>query len=239
MRSVVGTGQRGRGRARAVGVAVLAVAVGLGVAACGTRARTPLADDQMSGFLDDYSPLAPGGPEQPTFVYRDPDVRWDAYDRILFEPVTIWRSGKDSLAAIPPADLDRLARALHESVRAQLARSFAIVQQPGPGTLRIRLALTQARQSDPLLDIFTDAVEPGAELPADAPLGDATREFVAHAAIEGEISDAGSGRTLAAGVDRRRARELRTWGDVRAGADRWAAWFAGRLAQARGAAPSR
>jgi hypothetical protein len=223
-----------------VGRVVVAAATAAALAAGGCARRPPApADADMSGFLDDYSHLAPGAPDQPSFVYRDPDVRWEAYDRVVFEPITIWRSGENALAPVPPEDLARLAYELQHSVLAQLARTFTIVQQPGPATLRIRLALTQAKQTDPLLDVFTDAVPPDAREPGNAPLHPATRDFVAAAAIEGELSDAMSGRMLAEGVDYRRARALRTWDDVRAAADRWAAWFAGRLAEARRGTASR
>ena len=216
-------------RARLAGLGLVAA---LGLIACGARApRLPA--DEMSGFLDDYSRLAPGGPDQPSFVYRDPQARWGGYERILFEPVTIWRSGRGSLADIPGADLERLAFELQRSVRAQLERHFELVDRPGPGVLRVRLGLTQARQADPLLDIFTYAVPPMDDLPADEPLTAATRGFVAAAAVEGELSDTVTGTLLAAGVDRRRTHELRTWAGVRAAADRWAAWFAGRLERAR------
>jgi hypothetical protein len=224
---------------------VLALLLALGVTGCAHRApkrpaappQIPLAD--TSGFLDDYSLLAPGGPDQPTWVYRDPAAPWRAYTRVVFEPVTIWRSGQTSLQEIPQSDLERLSFELHRSVRLALARHFDVVEdgEPGPGTVRVRLGLTQARQADALLDIFTWAVPPPGDLPATEKLSRATRDFAMQAAIEGEISDATSGRLLAAGVDHRRGAELRTWGDVRAAADRWAAWLSDRIERARATAP--
>ncbi len=189
----------------------------------------------MSGFLDDYSRLVPGGPDQPTYVYRDPNARLDGYDRILFEPVTIWRSGKQSLADIPPADLERLAFELQRAVQSRLERSYPLVAQPAPRVLRIRLGLTLARQDDAVLDVFTYEVPPTGAFPTDEPLAPATRAFVDAAALEGELSDAMSGAVLAMGVDRRRRQQLQTWGDVRAAADRWAAWFESRLERVRAA----
>ncbi|HEV7733202.1 MAG TPA: DUF3313 domain-containing protein [Candidatus Binatia bacterium] len=212
---------------------VASLVVALSVVACAKRVTPVLNAAEMSGFLDDYSRLVPGGPDQPTFVYHDRRATLAAYDRILFEPVTIWRSGKQSLADIPPEDLERLAFELQRAVRTRLERSFRLVDQPGPGVLRIRLGLTQARQDDPVLDVFTYAVPPTAAFSGDEPLAPATRTFVDAAALEGELSDAASGAVVAMGVDRRRAHQLQTWADVRAAADRWAAWFEGRLERAR------
>jgi hypothetical protein len=188
---------------------------------------------QMSGFLDDYSRLAPGGPDQPTFVYRNPDARMDQYHAILFEPVTIWRSGKQSLADIPVADLKRLAFELQHAVRARLARGFKLVKKPGPGVLRVRLGLTQARQDDPIVDVFTFEVQPIAMPSDETALVPATREFVNAASLEGELTDASTGSLVAIGVDRRRARTFETWGDLRAASERWATWFESRLEKAR------
>jgi hypothetical protein len=185
-----------------------------------------------SGFLDDYARLVPGVGDQPTFVYRDPNAQWERYDRILFEPVAIWRSGKGSLSDVPQRDLERLASTLQRSVRSRLRRSFRLVKRPGPNVLRVRLALTVARADDPVLDVFTWAVPPTAP-PPQGPLAPATQRFVDAAAIEGEVSDAESGTVFAAGVDRRRRQALTTWAELEAASDRWAAWFAERLERAQ------
>ena len=225
---------------------VLLLLAALGATACLQRApKRPAAPPQIplaetSGFLDDYTVLVPGGPDQPTWVYRDPTAPWGEYDRVVFEPVTIWRSGQTSLQGIPQSDLERLAFELHRSVRLALARHFDVVvpdDETPPRTLRVRLGLTQAQQADPLFDVFTWAVPPPGELPATEKLSPATRDFVMHAAVEGEISDATSARLLAAGVDHRRGTELRTWGDVRAATERWAAWLSDRIERARAEAP--
>jgi hypothetical protein len=220
-------------RARVVVLALLVVVSG--VAACAKKRVAPVtAAMETSGFLDDYSRLVPGGPDQPTMVYRDPNAKLDGYDAILFEPVTIWRSGKQSLADIPPDDLTGLAFALQRAVHARLERAFKLVDQPGPRVLRVRLGLTQAKQDDPILDVFTCEMQP-TRLPADdVALAPATQAFVDAAALEGELTDAATGAVMVIGVDRRRARPLRTWGDVRAASERWATWFEGRLERALG-----
>lgn len=230
---------RGVGRRGAGWVASLGVAVALAGGACARKpapapAAAPAPAPVGSGFLDDYARLVPGTAEQPSLVYRDPQARWSAYDRILFEPVAIWRSGASSLNDVSQADLERLAWTLQRAVAARLARGYTLVDGPGPGVLRVRLALTDARQEDPVLDVFTWAVPPAVTPGAEAALAPATRRFVDAAAIEGEVSDAETGAVLAAGVDRRRAKPITTWAELDAAASGWAAWFAGRLEQARG-----
>ena len=210
-----------------LGLVMLAL---LSIAAC-TRPPRPA---DMSGFLDDYTKLRKGPPEGATLAYRNAGANWAGYDKILFEPVTIWRSGKRSLDEIPEDDLQRLADEFHIAVRSRLEPDYRFVDQPGPGVMRVRLGIAAARQSDHALDVFEYVVPPDEKVPGTVELAPATRAFVVAAAIEGELTDAMSGELLAAGVDRRGEREtIRTWSDVRAGFDRWAGWLAGRLRQAR------
>ena len=212
---------------RRLGLVTLAV---LSFAAC-TRPPRPA---DTSGFLDDYSKLRKGPPEGATLAYRNAGANWAGYDKILFEPVTIWRSGKRTLDEIPEDDLRRLASEFQSAVRSRLEPDYRFVDRAGQGVMRVRLGITAARQSEHALDVFEYVVPPDEQVPSTQELAPATRALVVAAAIEGELTDAMSGELLAAGVDRRGERNaIRTWGDVRAGLDRWAAWLAGRLRQRR------
>jgi hypothetical protein len=207
-------------------VALLVLAAG-----CGPGRLRP---GETSGFLDDYARLRRGPRGGATWAYRSPDARVAAYDRILFEPVAIWRSGKGSLTAVPEEDLQRLAAMFQFLVRRRLGTEYRLVNAPAPGVLRVRLAITAARQEDRTLDVFTFAVPPDHGIPDTERLDPATHALLVAAAIEGELSDSVSGEIVAAGVDLRGDREaLQTWGDVGAALDRWAAWLAGRLRDAR------
>jgi len=121
-------------------------------AACAVhRARQPA---DVSGFLDDYSLLRPGGPGEVALVYRNPEVHWTSYDKVLLEPVTLWRSGRQSLDAVPEGDLLRLVADLEGAIRRRLGDGFELVDQAQSGVMRIRLAITEARASDPILDVL-------------------------------------------------------------------------------------
>ena len=182
---------------------------------------TPATDN--SGFLDDYSQLRPGPEGGFALVYRNPKADWATYDKVLLEPVTLWRSGRKALDPVPESDLLRLIADLQTVVRRRLDTTFRMTDEPGPRTLRIRLAITEARETDPVLDVLRghghDDVTKGM-----GALHEETRRFIEQAEIEGEIRDGATNELLAAGVDRRRAGAppIATWADLDRGLEQWA-----------------
>jgi hypothetical protein len=184
----------------------------------------------MSGFLDDYSVLREGAPGQVALVYLNPKADWARYDKVLLEPVTLWRSGRHSLDPVPEDDLLRLVSALENALRQHLGAGYRLVDQPGPGVMRIRLAITEARASDPVLDVLRARSTPLPPPPA-GPIDPELRRFIERAAIEGEIRDAQTNELLAAGVDRRRegAAPIDTWAAIHSAIDSWAARLCARL----------
>lgn len=196
---------------------------------CGAR-RPPHPSQETSGFLDDYSFLREGAPGDVALVYRNPKADWSTYDAVLLEPVTLWRSGRNSLGPVPEEDLLRLVGAFEHALRGQLGAGFHLVDQPGRGVMRIRLAITDARASDPILDVLR-ARETPLPPPPSGPIDPELRRFIDGAAIEGEIRDAQTGELLAAGVDRRRegAPPIDTWAAIRRALDAWTERLCARL----------
>src|SRR5262245_51382512 len=198
-------------------------------AACNPHRAQPPVD--TSGFLDDYSLLRQGGPGEVALVYRNPEAHWTSYDKVLLEPVTLWRSGRKSLDPVPEGDLLRLADDLESAVRRRLGDGFEMVDAPKPGTMRIRLAITEARAADPVVDVLRSR-SGGEVTPGSGPLDPETRRFMEHAKIEGEIRDASTDQLLAAGVDWRRREggpPVDTWVEVDRALDFWADRVCARL----------
>ena len=198
----------------------------------------PLPPPDTSGFLDDYSLLHEGGAGELHLVYRNPKADWHAYNAVLLEPVTLWRSGRRSLQPVPEEDLLRLVTDFQHAVRTHLEKDFRFVDQPGPGVMRIRLGITDARASDPVLDVLTASHGTGRPHPAGSgALDPETRRFLESAVIEGEIRDSQTNVLLAEGVDRRR-REVpasETWGQVDQAFDFWAERMSAKLERRTGA----
>jgi hypothetical protein len=218
-------------RAARVGMLLLLVAAG-----CARPRPVPPTDN--SGFLDDYSLLHEGGANELHLIYRNPKADWHAYNAVMLEPVTLWRSGRRSLQPVPEEDLLRLVTDFQAAVRAHLEKDFRFVDRPGPGVMRIRLGITDAHASDPVLDVLTASRGTGRPYPAGSgTLHPETRRFLESAAIEGEIRDSQTNVLLAQGVDRRRHEipASETWGEVDRAFDFWAERMSAKLERRTGA----
>lgn len=193
---------------------------------------------QPSGFLGDYSTLAPGGEGRALLVELDEGAPWASYDRILIDPVTVWRSEESGLAEIPEDELLQLVNHLDASLRSRLAQDYTLVEEPGPGTLRLRVAITEARGSRVVADTVSTVIPQLRLLSNLGKLASGTHAFVGRAGVEAEILDARTGARLAAAVDRRAGGKsltgaTDTWSDVKEAFDHWSEQLAARLAELR------
>ncbi len=174
---------------------------------------------KLSGFLGDYSKLREGGKGNPLLFYWNPQTDFRLYDKVRIVPVTIWRGEDSSLDNVPPQELRHLATLLEAKIiEAVKAEGLRVVHEPGPGVMRIRAALTEARQADVVLDRISSRV--------------------GKASIEGEITDSKTGEVLAAMVDRRAgARTLQgtrtSWSHVKQAIQYWSDRLRQRLCEER------
>ncbi len=191
---------------------------------------------ETTGFLKDYSKLRPGKPGEPLLYYRNPTANWKDYDKAMVDPVTVWRGEDSNLGEIPPRDLQRLTRLMRvKAIEAVRAEGMQVVDKPGPGVMRIRVALTEAEQASRAMHAVTSVVP----LPSVSKMATGTRAFVGSAGIEGEVSDSVTGEVLMAGVDRRGGgRELtdvrNPWSHVEKAFQYWSDRFRQRLCEERG-----
>ena len=200
----------------------------------------PVSDVTPSGFLEDYSQLKPGEHGQAALIYRNPNTDFRQYDKFMIDDVAIWYSEEESLRDIPEEDLKQLALLLKVRVIEALKNErFTRVKEPGPGVMRIRAAITDAKKSKPVLDIVTTVVPKSRVVSSVKRLAFGTHSFVGRAGIEGEVLDSQTGEQLGAMVDRRGGGKtlqgsLNSWDDVEQAFKFWADRLAYRLCMAKG-----
>lgn len=205
---------------------------------CGCATTEQTRSVEPSGFLGDYGQLRAGRQDEALLVYLRPDTDFSRYDAILLEPVTLWKGPDSDLSSVPADELKQLTDHLETAMRRQLALDWALVDGESPEALRIRVAITEARMSKPVLD-FVSTVLPPARLASElGHLATGTHAFVGRAAIELEILDSMSGRRLVAAVDKRAGGKVlrgstSAWADVQEAFDYWADVLRERLSLLR------
>ncbi len=178
-------------------------------AGCGSADQTP--PGGSAGFLGDTSQLRPGRGGQAQLIYIDPEADFSPYLNVIVDPVVVWRGKGSDFSGVTPEELDSLARNLESSMREQLAHEFHLLDEPAPGTLRLRIALVELKSS-----------------------GSSGADVVGSVALELEILDAVSGRRLVAVADSRgQGAGGADATDVRAAFDEWARRARDRLATFR------
>ena len=120
------------------------------VVACAESQRG--GDVVRSGFLDDYSLLRKGREGEARLVYFNQNVNWPGYRNIILEPVSYWRDRRSGGGRHSHEDMRRLANNFYLLLHESLSRNYKIVTDPGPGTMRFQVAITDADKSEPLLD---------------------------------------------------------------------------------------
>ncbi len=151
-------------------------------------------------------------------LYRRPELDLGRTRRVLVEPVALAPDLDTGDYRYEESDLRFVQRRFRERVVAALASDFELVEEPGPGALRIRLTLTAIRSNRRPLDRGPKA--PGQIL--------STSRGVGAAAMQVELRDAATGELLLAAADRTQGWEFSqnlntntTWGDAERAFDRW------------------
>lgn len=175
--------------------------LGLGLlllSACTATQKAPVT--QASGFLGtDRAKLSVGGKEQAGMRYINPSAQWTQYKKIIIDPVTFW--GGDTTKVSAP-DQQALVNYFSQQLHEQLGKKFEIVNKPGPGVMKLAVAMVDAEAATPGLRSISMIIPQAHMLSNLKYLATGTFPFVGAAQAEAKITDAATGQTLAAVVDK-------------------------------------
>lgn len=163
-------------------------------------------------------------------LYFNPNAEWSRYDSIQLDSVTLWAN--EDTGKLGDEDQQMLTDTLFKALHEELSKYFEMSDQPGPNTIRMRAALTQAKGAKTALRAIS-SLHPGTLLlGAAVGLSLDTANSVGTATLEVELLDAITNQRLAAAVDQRAGtkafaliapkRTFSKWGDVEAIANYWA-----------------
>jgi hypothetical protein len=181
-----------------------------------------------TGFLgNDYSLLTPPAEktdQKAMLRYVNPNANWGSYNKIMIAPVTYWAADDSTLSA---ADQQALCNYMYGVLTQDVAKTFVIVDQPGPGVIKLSAALTDATSAVPVLRSVSVVVPQARALSLIKMAATGTYAFVGSAQGAIKLNDSMSGQLLAAAVDKRVGGTAVTnvtvwqWGDAEHAMDYW------------------
>jgi len=204
------------------------------LSACTTTQKASLDQNSLHcGLLaNECSKLTPGGKDQASLRYINPSAQWTQYNKILIEPVTFW-GGETTKVSV--ADQQTLVNYFSQQLKEQFGKNFQIVDQAGPGVMKLSVAMTDAETATPVLRSISMLVPQAHMLSNLKYLATGTFPFVGGAQGEGKITDSVSGDLLAAFADKRigggnaMTAFQWQWGDAENTINKWCETLAARL----------
>lgn len=185
-----------------------------------------------SGFLGDelYAKMTPGDESklEAALRWRDDSVLGTGdITKIILDPIVMYRKPQHTGGGNSNENAQMLINYFYNKLYLALSRKFEMVDKPGPGTIRMQVAITDYEQSWVALDMISTVVP---QLRAVAELkGLATDKptFVGGVQVEAKVSDSETGKVVAAAIDRRvggktLSKGTDSWADVKNSMDFWA-----------------
>ena len=216
-----------------IALPVLALCLSL-LSACSTTQKVAInqADLNCAFLVNECSLLTPGGEGQNALRWLNPAAQWTQYNKIMIDPVTFWGGSTTSISA---SDQQMLVNYFNQQLNKELGQKFQIVTEPGPGVMKLDVAIVDASSATPGLRSISMIVPQARVLSTLKDLATGTFPFVGAAQAEARVTDSVSGEVLGLFVDKRVGGGSFTtgfqwrWGDAENAVNHWAELAATRL----------
>jgi len=204
------------------------------LSACTTTQKAPVTQEGVAcGFLGSVcNKLTVGGKEQAGLRYVNPTAKWTQYSKVLIDPVTFW--GGES-TPVSGSDQQMLVNYFDQQLRAELGKKFEIVDKPGPGVMKLDVAMLDAETATPGLRSVSMIIPQAHMLSNLKYLATGTFPFVGAAQAAVKMTDSQTGQVLGAAVDRQigggsiKAGFQWQWGDAENAITDWSKRLAEKL----------
>ena len=242
----------------------LAAAFVSGCAAPGSGNAGVTASDERAkvsnvGFLTEPGKLKVQAANGGFLCWRQSGINWKSYDKVMIERIQVaFRPGTQN--TVDPTDLKMLVDYFHADLVKALTGQVQLVNAPGPGVLRVRIALTNLVPTNTIASLAGTAAPYGfvAEIGSGAATGRpvGSTPYLGQTGMEAQFRDGATGNVIAECADTEIG--LKYAADLNAGAtgvaeswvsgyldsfsqwtyaknafDKWSADFARRFAQLR------
>jgi hypothetical protein len=185
----------------------------------------------ICGFLgaDVCAEIKPGGPGEAGLRHVNPKGRFTQYDKVVI--VVVGFFGSDP-AKVSPKDEQRLTDLFHKNLYEALAKRYQVVDEAGPGVMKVEVALLDAEAATPGARSVTMVVPQLRVLTAGYALVTGTYPFSGGGQAAAKISDSMTEQVLGVAVDRRagggsvEAAAQWQWGDAENAIKAWSTLLA-------------
>ena len=96
----------------------------------------------QSGFLTTYEGIKQTDEYMVEWLFFDEKANFNSYDKIILDYVQFFVKEDSEYKGLQANEMQELAEAFHQSFIKALSDKYQFVSEPGPGVMRIRLALT-------------------------------------------------------------------------------------------------
>ena len=192
---------------------------------------------EKTGFLGDYSMLKEGEANTAALSYRNPNANFKSYNKIMFDRIVVSFSDDADYKEIDPAILKELTDYYQNALLESVKSGFEVVDQPGVGVLRVRVAITDVKPSKPVANTMSTLLPVGWAVSGATKVSSGDNLGTGEAATEVDVLDSLTSVRLAAVVDRRQGGKSvfeGKWNDTKEAFDYWAKRFREHLDELRG-----
>lgn len=201
---------------------------------CSATQKVAVNQDNVNcAFLaNDCALLTTGGKDQAGLRYVNPAAQGSQYNKVMIDPVTFWGDNATSISA---SDQHMLVNYFSQQLNKDLGQKFQVVTQPGPGVMKVDVAIVDATSATPVLRSISMIIPQAHALSTLKYLATGSYPFVGGAQAEVKITDSLSGQILALAVDKRIGGGSITtgfqwqWGDAENVVNVWSEEAANRL----------
>jgi hypothetical protein len=172
--------------------------------ACATTERVAVKENPtVCAFLgDNCDQMTKGAQGQAGLRWVNPNPRssFTQYSKVIVDVVGFF--GSDA-SKVPPKDQEALTALFKKSLTDAMATRFQVVEEPGPGTMRLQVAILDAEAATPGLRTISMVIPQARLLSTGAYAITGKYPFTGGGEAAAKITDSVTGEILAIGVDRR------------------------------------
>jgi hypothetical protein len=194
------------------------------VAGCATTKKVAVEEQPtVCQFLGDACTLLqPGAKGEAGLRYVNPAAQFTQYDKVMVEAVGFFGTEK-----VPPKEQEELTALFHRTLTEALAKRYKIVEAPGPGVLRVQVAILDAEAATPGVRSFSMVIPQARLLSSGYSLITGEYPFSGEGQAALKITDSTTGQLIGAAVDRRagggsiKTAGVWKWGDAENAIKEW------------------